>query len=566
MKNRSVFFPIILFINSMFVILAATYAFTIGGFFREEKAAFVLSRQQMVANYVNTAGSTFSSIDVHLSEIQTMLTKGESVARLRSRVSSERIIEGRRYYETLSQKAHTVEGIDIVFIMDTEGGVSVWAYGDNLPSEAKVNFREYIEKKAELISDPLSYEWQAGKLGDNEYYYKLYKANGFLAGVFCLEDHFAKELVISEDDIQTRSLKNLDGDAVFSFDKKEGSSENQKKASLQRMILVEKTIPGTGLMLSVGFKNNVLDYLRSVVLIIVIITGAAYLIIDYVFMKYLKKKLLNPISELSKGAEQIIDGNYNYTANENGEGEVLVLQKAFNNAIKSVVQLRIDTYEFALKQKEQELLRLRQQLKPHFYLNALAVVKGMAFQRKVDDIQQYIDTLTVHIRYLLNNDRTEISLQKEFDHVGNYVSMQRICFPGKITAFLDLEEKVKDTMIPYLLLHTIVENAFKHGRGNNSNLIFTLSAREVHEEDFDGVLIEYEDAGTGFDNEFLKRFEEDVFKEGDHFGLRNLKQTLNIYYGQKVKDPMKIMNVTPNGARIEIRIPAKEEPGRFDLN
>lgn len=565
MKNRSVFFSIIILINSMFVILAATYAITIGGFFREEKAAFVLSRQQMVANYVNTAGNTFSSIDVHLSEIQTMLTKGESVARLRSRLSSERIIEGRRYYETLSQKAHTVDGIDIIFIMDTEGGVSVWAYGDNLPSLAKVNFREYIEKKEDLVSDPLSYEWQAGRLGDNEYYYKLYKASGFLAGVFCLEDRFSKEIVVQEGDIQSRSLKNLNGDIVFTFDGR-GQQVDAGHKSLPRMISVEKPISGTGLTLSVGFKDNVLDYLRSVILIIVIITGAAYLIIDFVFIRYLRKKLLNPISELSKGAEQIIDGNYNYTANENGEGEVLVLQKAFNNAIKSVVQLRIDTYEYALKQKEQELLRLRQQLKPHFYLNALAVVKGMAFQRKVEDIQQYIDTLTVHIRYLLNNDRTEISLQKEFDHVGNYVNMQRICFPGKITAFLNLDETIKDTMIPYLLLHTIVENAFKHGRGNNSNLIFTLTARKVQEEDFDGILIEYEDAGTGFDSDFLRRFDEDIFKEGDHFGLSNLKQTLNIYYGGRVKEPMKIMNVTPNGARIEIRIPAKEELERFDLN
>jgi sensor histidine kinase YesM len=555
MKKRSVFYPIIIIINSMFIMLAATYAFTIGGFFREEKAAFVLSRKQMVSNYVNRAETTFSSIEGHMLEIQTMLTRVESVNWLRSSDSSERKVEERKYYELFSQKAHSVEGMDIIFLIDTEGKTSVWAYGDDLASSAKMEFRGYLEEKSDEISNYFSYNWQPYKLGEDQYYLKLYKVSGFMVGALCLESRFADEILGQEENVHSRYLKNSDGEIVFSFGPGDANEKSGEKHLLKGAFRIEQPMPVADLLLCVSFKDNVLEYLRSVVVIIAIFTGAVYLIVDYMFIRYLKKKLLNPITELSKGAEQIIGGNYNYVTKENGEGEVLVLQKAFNNAMQSVVQLRIDTYEYELKQKEQELLRLRQQLRPHFYLNALAVVKGMAFQRKMEEIQSYIDALTIHIRYLLNNERTQISLQQEFDHIENYVNMQRICFPGKITAFLDLDERIRDMMIPYLLLHTIAENAFKHGRGKNNNLMFTLSARKVEDEDFSGVLIEYEDAGTGFTEEFLKDFAKNEPKEGEHLGLNNLKQTLSIYYGQKVAEPIRIMNVNPSGARIEIRIP-----------
>ena len=555
MKNKSISYPIIIILNAIFAILAIAYIFAIGGFFREERNAFVQSRKQMVVDYANKAQNTFSSIDGHLLEVQSMLLKDDSASKIRSTSSGDKVMEERRYYEIISQKAATLENLDVMFIVDLEGDTTIWAYGDNLTSSAKINFRSYLEQEAESLGGYYSSKWIPYLLESDYYYLKVYKANGFLVGALSLESNYSSEIFGAEDSEHHRYLKDSSGNIVASFTEQAADDSMDHMGVTPRIIHIEEPVDKTGLILCADFEDNLLDYLRSIAIWVVAVTGALCLVIDLVFIRYLHITLLSPINKLSKGAERIIDGNYNYVAPEDGKGEVLVLQKAFNSAIQTVVKSRIESYEQELKQKEHELLRLRQQLRPHFYLNALAVVKGMAFQNKSDDIQQYIDALTVHVRYLLNNEKTSISLQQEFDHVENYVNMQRICFPGKVTAFLDLEDGIKDIMIPYLLLHTIVENAFKYGRGNNSNLMFTLSARTVSEDDFSGILIEYEDTGEGFEKEYIERFDSSDDFEGAKLGLNNLKQTLKISYADKVSAPMKIMNVSPSGARIEIRIP-----------
>jgi len=555
MKNKSISYPIIIILNATFAILAIVYIFAIGGFFREERAAFVQSCKQMVVDYVNKAENSFSSIDGHLLEVQSMLLKDDSASKIRSTDSREKVIEERRYYEIISQKASALENVDVMFIVDLEGDAAIWAYGDNLTASAKTNFRSYLEKEAEDLGGYFSSKWMPYLLEGDYYYLKVYKANGFLVGALSLECNYSSEILGTYDSENHRYLKDQSGNIVANFTGQADDESTNSTGLTPRVIHIEEPVDRTGLILCTDFEDNLLDYFRNIAVWLVVVTGALCLVIDFVFIRYLHISLLSPINKLSKGAEQIIDGNYNYMTPEDGKGEVLVLQKAFNSAIQTVVKSRIESYEQKMKQKEQELIRLRQQLKPHFYLNALAVVKGMAFQNKSDDIQQYIDALTVHVRYMLDNKKATISLQDEFDHVENYVNMQRICFPNKVTAFLNLEEDIKDTMIPYLLLHTIVENAFKYGRGNNSNLMFTLNARTLKEENFSGILIEYEDAGKGFENDFIERFYGTDNVEGSRLGLNNLKQTLKISYSDKVSAPMKIMNVSPSGARIEIRIP-----------
>ena len=110
-----------------------------------------------------------------------------------------------------------------------------------------------------------------------------------------------------------------------------------------------------------------------------------------------------------------------------------------------------------------------------------------------------------------------------------------------------------------LLLHTIVENAFKYARTENNSLIFTLNAAYVREENFQGVLIEYEDTGAGFTEEMLGSLENATTAEEQHVGLANLRRTMEIQYGDR--HLLKIMNAQPHGARIEIRIPELNHVG-----
>ena len=68
-----------------------------------------------------------------------------------------------------------------------------------------------------------------------------------------------------------------------------------------------------------------------------------------------------------------------------------------------------------------------------------------------------------------------------------------------------------------------------------------------------------EDSGEGFSREALDKFlAEDAVFTKEHLGLSNVRYTLHLLYRRS--DLLRISNRPEGGARVEIRIPDREEP------
>ena len=146
---------------------------------------------------------------------------------------------------------------------------------------------------------------------------------------------------------------------------------------------------------------------------------------------FTRSQVLRPLADMLAGVGEVEKGNLRHQIPTEGRPqEFQTLAEEFNKMSGEVLALRIDQYEQKLRLTESKLRYLQMQIRPHFYLNALTTIHSMSLQDRGEDIRQYIDMLSVHIRYMLYGDMAMTTVGKELEHVQNFVQMKELCFPG----------------------------------------------------------------------------------------------------------------------------------------
>jgi len=116
----------------------------------------------------------------------------------------------------------------------------------------------------------------------------------------------------------------------------------------------------------------------------------------------------------------------------------------------------------ALANKTQ-LKLLRNQMNPHFLLNAFSAIRALVLIDK-NQAWEMISKLSEYFRYvLLNYKREQDTLNDEIDAVTNYIAIQQICFHENLNVEVNIDEEAKKLIVPAFILQPIVENALKYG-------------------------------------------------------------------------------------------------------
>lgn len=110
-----------------------------------------------------------------------------------------------------------------------------------------------------------------------------------------------------------------------------------------------------------------------------------------------------------------------------------------------------------------ELRALEAQVNPHFLFNCLNSIRGMICENPAQ-AQDMITRLANILRYNLQKDRDHtVPLASEIEAVSDYLALESIRFEDRLRVHLELDGKVRESMVPPMLLQTLVENAIKHG-------------------------------------------------------------------------------------------------------
>ncbi|OSY87526.1 histidine kinase [Tenacibaculum holothuriorum] len=121
----------------------------------------------------------------------------------------------------------------------------------------------------------------------------------------------------------------------------------------------------------------------------------------------------------------------------------------------------------AKEKSEIELRTLKGQLNPHFLFNtlnniySLSIINSPKTSTSISKLSEILD----HVLYRCNGKY--VLLSSEIELLKNFIELEKLRYDDrlKVTFTEDIEN---DTEIPPLILLSLVENAFKHGAGEDS--------------------------------------------------------------------------------------------------
>ncbi|KQR00621.1 histidine kinase [Arthrobacter sp. Leaf141] len=202
---------------------------------------------------------------------------------------------------------------------------------------------------------------------------------------------------------------------------------------------------------------------------------------------------------------------------------------------------------------EAEVRALRAQISPHFIynsLNAIASFINTDPARARDLVVEFAD----FTRYSFRRHGDFTTLAEELRCIDRYLLLERARFGERVQVSLRVAPEVLSTVIPFLSLQPLVENAVRHGlEAKEGPGHITITADDAGA--FAQVTIE--DDGVGMDPAQLRAVLAG-HADGDHVGLRNVDARLRQVYGNE--HGLVIDTAPGEGTLITMRVP-KSQPG-----
>lgn len=427
---------------------------------------------------------------------------------------------------------------------------------------ASINYCDYmVEHMEEMGSISQGRQWLIRNINGNNYC--------FLIGCYIAEDIYVGVGIQCSDLFEDIRLPFLESGGSVRISDIQGNYDLSGNGQMKSMstIHIEATSQETGLSMEGDMRDNSMEYIYNTTTAGILLLGILCIVSVTVQNMLLRKVIVAPVTELADKVKNItVDDNkmFEITLKSGCETqEIDILKNALNYLLKEVIAAKLQLYEKKMREQERELRMLRAQLRPHFYLNSIMTVNSMTYQNRNEDIREYLARFSDYMRYMMKIHTDMIPLKQELTHIRNYVDMQEIKFPSSVLAMIDCPKELENVAVPHLLLYTVIENCFKYAMNLQDTLLLFITCETFQNDNFDGYRVTVEDNGPGFTEEKLFMYNREQIveerKEESHIGLSNVKRSLFLQYQRS--DLLKLTNVSPHGAKIEIYIPKEKKNG-----
>lgn len=542
MKNTSVFRKVFYLLVVSFSAILLAGLMIIRSYAEEQKRELEISAENNVQSSARYIEEVITSADTDLRETAVIAQSFEYISYIQD---SDIVLARNQLHTFVSVIANVNRAIDVLFVETSQHNMDILKYSQNLKNVERIAFTDLYHKNK--FPDALS--WEIDEYADDFFLVKNYHYGKYRSGMAMRLSNLAG--YISQSDYDHQYLICLpDGtEYLLSSNGFLGTSYIEKECPVSGTPLILKYRVSESPLKSTMSLSRIL--LLTVTLLCAVVVGASMLII--------RRSIATPIKNLLMLTDHVIVGDYTYRVNTEADSyEFQQLNEAVNHMLDEVGQLRIERYEKELELKSRELRLLRNQIRPHFYLNALTMISNMTYQNQLDDIRLFIDHLSKHLRYSFSINKQLVPLEEEIRLTENYLQLQEIRFPGSVEYEFSVDERVKSIPIMHCMIITLVENAFKHGMSLYARLMLRICCTLEATENGSVCRIVVDDNGPGFDPEYIKAFNDSVRNSLDSdkksgIGLDNVKRSLAILYPSNQK--MYISLNDWNGARIVIEIP-----------
>jgi two-component system sensor histidine kinase AlgZ len=130
----------------------------------------------------------------------------------------------------------------------------------------------------------------------------------------------------------------------------------------------------------------------------------------------------------------------------------------------SLQQARLHLAQAQAAARDAELRALRLQVNPHFLFNALNAVSALVSAQSNREAKRMLGSLSDFLRATLAHDgRHEHSLAEELALLDAYLEIEKARLGERLHLTMKTGPDLLDSVVPYLMLQPLVENAIRHG-------------------------------------------------------------------------------------------------------
>lgn len=187
-----------------------------------------------------------------------------------------------------------------------------------------------------------------------------------------------------------------------------------------------------------------------------------------------------------------------------------------------------------------QLTMLRYQLNPHFLFNTLNSISTLVLLKQTEQANAMLSRLSSFLRFTLINETTaKVTLASEIETLKLYLDIEKMRFEERLRTEFDVEDGVKDALVPSLLLQPLVENAIKYAvTPQEDGADIAINARRVG----DRVRVIVSDSGPGLQASIPDP------KLSTGVGMANTRERLLQAYG----DEQRFDSYTRSGGGFEV--------------
>lgn len=264
---------------------------------------------------------------------------------------------------------------------------------------------------------------------------------------------------------------------------------------------------------------------------IIYVVGIIAALISTFFSLRVSRSVTKPLIYLTDTMKKFGKGDLFVRVPVLYEDEIGILSEEFNKMSEQIRQLVDQVYREQRAKRKSELAALQAQINPHFLYNTLNSVSSLIKMNCPDEAFIMIQAIGTFYRTSLSDGKTLIPLEQEITNIENYIKIQKVRYGNKIEYEIDIENEILQEWIVKLTLQPLVENSIYHGikEMRGKGIIRIKGWKEKNK-----VFIQVSDNGLGIPEEKLEElFSKDYREKGSAFGLFNIQQRLQIYFGKE---------------------------------
>ncbi|MRW90583.1 sensor histidine kinase [Duganella sp. FT80W] len=205
-------------------------------------------------------------------------------------------------------------------------------------------------------------------------------------------------------------------------------------------------------------------------------------------------------------------------------------------------QLRVERANASLR--EAQLLRLSQQMQPHFLFNALNTISSLMYSDVARADAMLIQLSDVLRATLDVGERHLVPLETELRLLRGYAALMSERFSDRVSIAWQIDDALLACAVPVMSMQPLLENVFKHTvEKRRQPTAITISVQR----DGDTLVLRLDDDSGHLPDAATRE------AGAGGIGVRNLRERLAALYGERAS--FALTSLSPAGVRAELRLP-----------